>query len=242
MIAVLIAVPVALIGTFAFMLIFGFSINTLSLLGMVLAVALVVDDAIVVVENVMRRLDEGGKDMQQVTKEALAEVRGPIIATTLVLMAVFVPVSFIPGMTGQLYNQFSLTIAMAVGLSGINSLTLSPALCAVLLKPGSGKKNFLFRAFNTGFNRLSSGYAQAVRWMSKLWYLTMTAFAGLCALMVYLFAITPTGFVPEEDRSTASHKQLLCTIQFRGFRDDRQSPTSNDSIGDNANSWVGCQT
>lgn len=195
-----IAVPVALIGTFAFMLIFGFSINTLSLLGMVLAVALVVDDAIVVVENVMRRLDEGGQDMNQVTKEALAEVRGPIIATTLVLMAVFVPVSFIPGMTGQLYNQFSLTIAMAVGLSGINSLTLSPALCAVLLKPNTEKKNFLFRAFNSGFNRLSSGYAQAVRWMSKLWYLTMAAFAGLCVLMVYLFAITPTGFVPEEDQ------------------------------------------
>jgi len=195
-----IAVPVSLIGTFAFMLIFGFSINTLSLLGMVLAVALVVDDAIVVVENVMRRLEEGGQDLNQVTKEALAEVRGPIIATTLVLMAVFVPVSFIPGMTGQLYNQFSLTIAMAVGLSGINSLTLSPALCAVLLKPASGKKNFLFRAFNAGFNRLSSGYAEAVRWMSKLWYVTMAAFAGLCLLMVYLFISTPTGFVPEEDQ------------------------------------------
>jgi hydrophobe/amphiphile efflux-1 (HAE1) family protein len=195
-----IAVPVSLIGTFAFMLMFGFSINTLSLLGMVLAVALVVDDAIVVVENVMRRLDEGGKDLNQVTKEALAEVRGPIIATTLVLMAVFVPVSFIPGMTGQLYNQFSLTIAIAVGLSGINSLTLSPALCAVLLKPASGKKNFLFRAFNTGFNKFSSGYAEAVRWMSKLWYVTMAAFAGLCVLMVYLFISTPTGFVPEEDQ------------------------------------------
>ena len=120
--------------------------------------------------------------MIEVTKEALAEVRGPIIATTLVLMAVFVPVSFIPGMTGQLYNQFSLTIALAVGLSGINSLTLSPALCAVFLKPGGKKKkNILFRAFNSGFERLATGYAQAVRWMSKLWYVTMSVCRSLCA-------------------------------------------------------------
>ena len=195
-----IAVPVSLVGAFAFMAMFGFSINTLSLLGMVLAVALVVDDAIVVVENVMRRLEEGGQDLNQVTKEALAEVRGPIVATTLVMMAVFVPVSFIPGMTGQLYNQFSLTIAVAVGLSGINSLTLSPALCAVLLRPAKGKKNFLFRAFNTVFDQIASGYAGAVKIMARVWYLAWLVFAGLCALMVYLFISLPTGFVPEEDQ------------------------------------------
>ena len=145
-----IAVPVSLIGAFAAMAALGFTINTLSLLGLVVAVALVVDDAIVVVENVNRRLDEGGKDLQEVTEQAMIDVRGPIIATTLVLMAVFVPVAFIPGLTGQLYNQFALTIAIAVGISGFNSLTLSPAMCARSLRPRSGgRKNVAFRAFDT---------------------------------------------------------------------------------------------
>jgi HAE1 family hydrophobic/amphiphilic exporter-1 len=196
----IIAVPVSLIGTFAFMLAFGFSINMLTLLGLVLAVALVVDDAIVVVENVMRKLDEGPRDLKEVTREAIAEVRGPIVATTLVLIAVFVPVSFIPGMTGLLYNQFALTIAISVGLSGINSLTLSPALCGVFLRAESGKKNAFFRAFNRGFDALSSGYATSVKVLSKVWYLVLLAFAGLCALTVYLFDVVPAGFVPEEDQ------------------------------------------
>jgi HAE1 family hydrophobic/amphiphilic exporter-1 len=162
-----IAVPVSLIVAFAFMKIFGFSINSLSMLGMVLAVALVVDDAIVVVENVMRKLEEGGqRDIKKITAEAVNEVRGPIVATTLVLMAVFLPVAFIPGMTGMLYNQFALTIAMAVGLSGFNSLTLSPALCAVFLRPGSGKTNRFFKAFNTGFDKLANGYAASVKVMA----------------------------------------------------------------------------
>jgi len=196
-----IAVPVSLIGAFAFMKIFGFSINSLSMLGMVLAVALVVDDAIVVVENVMRKLEEGGqRDIKEITAEAVNEVRGPIVATTLVLMAVFVPVAFIPGMTGMLYNQFALTIAMAVGLSGFNSLTLSPALCAVLLRPGSGKTNAFFRAFNKGFEKLSSGYAASVKVMAGKLYLVFAVFAGLCLLTVFFFRAIPVGFVPEEDQ------------------------------------------
>ena len=196
-----IAVPVSLIGTFAFMKMFGFSINSLSMLGMVLAVALVVDDAIVVVENVMRKLEEGGqRDMKEITAEAVNEVRGPIVATTLVLMAVFVPVAFIPGMTGLINKQFALTIAMAVGLSGFNSLTLSPALCAVMLRPGSGKSNVFFRAFNKGFEKLSSGYAASVKVMAKMWYLVLAVFAGLCVLTVFLFSAIPGGFVPEEDQ------------------------------------------
>jgi HAE1 family hydrophobic/amphiphilic exporter-1 len=196
-----IAVPVSLIGTFAFMTMFGFSINSLSMLGMVLAVALVVDDAIVVVENVMRKLEEGGqRDMKEITAEAVNEVRGPIVATTLVLMAVFVPVAFIPGMTGLINKQFALTIAMAVGLSGFNSLTLSPALCAVMLRPGSGKSNVFFRAFNKGFEKLSSGYAAGVKVMAKMWYLVLAVFAGLCLLTVFLFGAIPGGFVPEEDQ------------------------------------------
>ncbi|HEX2140748.1 MAG TPA: efflux RND transporter permease subunit, partial [Candidatus Limnocylindria bacterium] len=196
-----IAVPVSLIGAFAAMAAFGFTINTLSLLGLVVAVALVVDDAIVVVENVNRRLDEGGKDLREVTELAMTDVRGPIIATTLVLMAVFVPVAFIPGLTGQLYNQFALTIAIAVGISGFNSLTLSPAMCAVLLRPRSGgRKNIAFRAFDTGFEKLTAGYVASVKTCSRVWYLMLLAFAGLCALAVYLFLTIPQGFVPNEDQ------------------------------------------
>jgi hydrophobe/amphiphile efflux-1 (HAE1) family protein len=196
----IIAVPVSLIGTFAFMAALGFTINILSLLGLVLAVALVVDDAIVVVENVMRKLETGATDLRQVTAEAIAEVRGPIVATTLVLIAVFVPVAFIPGMTGLLYNQFSLTIAISVFLSGINSLTLSPALSAVFLRPEKGKKNAFFRAFNRLFDALASGYATSVKWLSKGWVLVMLAFVGLCVAAGYLFKHVPTGFVPEEDQ------------------------------------------
>ena len=195
-----IAVPVSLIGTFAFMAAAGFSINLLTLLGLVLAVALVVDDAIVVVENVERKLEEGETDLVKATEKGLAEVRGPIIATTLVMMAVFVPCAFIPGMTGLLYNQFSLTIAIAVGLSGINSLTLSPALCAILLRPPSGQKNVFFRGFNRSFEALSAGYAKSVEVMSKVWYVVFLGFAGLCVLAYFLFASVPTGFVPEEDQ------------------------------------------
>jgi hydrophobe/amphiphile efflux-1 (HAE1) family protein len=194
-----IAVPVALVGTFAVMAALGFSINTLSLLGLVVAVALVVDDAIVVVENVNRRLDEGARDLKEVTRQALAEVRGPIVATTLVLIAVFVPVAFIPGLTGQLYNQFALTIAIAVALSGLNSLSLSPALCGTLLRPRSGRTNVVFRAFNRGFENLAHGYARSVEICARAWYLLLLAFAGLCLLAGYLFLSVPKGFVPEED-------------------------------------------
>ena len=195
-----IAVPVSLIGTLAFMLAFGFSINILTLLGLVLAVALVVDDAIVVVENVMRKLEEGATDLKQATRDAIAEVRSPIIATTLVLIAVFVPVSFIPGMTGLLYNQFALTIAISVFLSGINSLTLSPALCGVFLRPETGEKNAFFRAFNKTFDALSTGYANSVKLLSRFWVPVMLVFAGLIAVTVLLFEQVPTGFVPEEDQ------------------------------------------
>ncbi|MCK5190699.1 MAG: efflux RND transporter permease subunit, partial [Methylococcales bacterium] len=199
-----IAILVSLIATFIFMLAFGFSINQLSLLGLVVAVALVVDDAIIVVENVNRHLEshvgEENVDMQQITEEAMAEVRGPIVATTIVLMAVFVPVSFIPGMTGQLYNQFALTIAISVGISGFNSLSLSPALAAVLLRPEKGEKNRFFRAFNDGFDKFATGYANLVEKLSKVWVMMGLAFIGLCVLALFLFNSVPTGFVPDEDQ------------------------------------------
>jgi hydrophobe/amphiphile efflux-1 (HAE1) family protein len=139
-----ISIPVSLVGTLGVMKVAGFSINTVSLLGLVLAIGLVVDDAIVVVENVKRQIDDG-KSPLDAAKFAMTEVTGPIVATTAVLMAVFVPVAFLPGITGQLYRQFALTIAISVALSAFNSLTLSPALCAVLLKPKSGEQAWLFR-------------------------------------------------------------------------------------------------
>lgn len=195
-----IAIPVSLIGTLAFMLAFDFSINTLSLLGLVVAVALVVDDAIVVVENVNRHLQQGAQDLKEVTIRAMEEVRGPIIATTIVLMAVFVPVAFIPGMTGQLYNQFALTIAISVGLSGFNSLTLSPALAAVFLRPESGEKPAFFQVFNRLFDKLANAYAGAVEKLCKAWGWMALAFLGLCALALVLFVSVPSAFVPEEDQ------------------------------------------
>lgn len=196
-----IAVPVSIVGTFAFMTVFGFSINILSMLGLVLAVALVVDDAIVVVENVMRKSEEDPtRDIKEITAEAIAEVRGPIIATTLVLMAVFVPVAFIPGMTGMLYNQFALTIAISIGLSGINSLSLSPALCGVFIKSNPKQPNIFFRGFNKAFEGLSSAYAATVRVMIRFKYISILAFIGLCVLTAFLFLAMPTGFVPNEDQ------------------------------------------
>ena len=194
-----IAIPVSLIGTFALMLLLGFSINTLSMLGLVLAIGLVVDDAIVVVENVERQLEMGLPPMQA-AKIAMKEVTSPIVATTAVLGAVFVPVAFMPGITGQLYNQFALTIACSVFLSAINSLTLSPALCAIILKPKHGEGNFFFRAFNTGFDKMSHGYSKLVRWLGKLWYLVLLAFAGLLVATYFLLTSLPTAFVPAEDQ------------------------------------------
>ena len=197
-----ITIPVSLVGTFAIMHVFGFSINMLSLLGLVLSVGLVVDDAIVVVENVQRRLEEGGRDMKRIVLAAMAEVRGPIITTTLVLMAVFVPVAVMPGMTGRLYNQFALTVSFAVFLSALNSLTLSPALCAILLRPhdSSAKKNAFFRGFNRFFEKLADGYESSVRGLSKAWVPVLLVFVGLCTLLVFLLNARPKAFIPEEDQ------------------------------------------
>ncbi len=156
-----IAIPVSLIATLAVMEVMGFSLNMLSLLGMVLAIGLVVDDAIVVVENVERQLENGLPPLRA-AQAAMAEVTGPIIATTAVLMAVFVPVAFIPGVTGRLYNQFALTVAISVGISAFNSLTLSPALSAAFLRHRPPSNFAPFRWFNAGFDRLSHGYAGLV--------------------------------------------------------------------------------
>src|ERR687889_694370 len=157
----LLAVPVSIVGTFAVMYLLGVSINALSLFGLVLAIGIVVDDAIVVVENVERNI-ESGLTPREATYQAMREVSGPIIAIALVLVAVFVPLAFISGLTGQFYKQFALTIAISPVISAVNSLTLSPAPAALLLKPHSGQKNRFFRAFNRYFGTATDAYSRSV--------------------------------------------------------------------------------
>jgi multidrug efflux pump len=205
------AVPVSLIGTFAVMHMFGFSLNALSLFGLVLAIGIVVDDAIVVVENVERNIGLGLNPVEA-TKRAMGEVTGPIIATALVLCAVFVPAAFISGLTGQFYKQFALTIAISTVISAFNSLTLSPALAAVLLKPHDAPKDgfsrfldklfgsWLFRPFNRVFERASNSYVGIVGRVIRGSGIALILYAGLMVLTYFGFATTPTGFVPPQDK------------------------------------------
>ncbi|MGQ3889383.1 efflux RND transporter permease subunit [Legionella sp. CNM-1927-20] len=195
-----IAIPVSLIGTFALFEVFGFSINILSLLGLVLAIGLVVDDAIVVVENVEKKLEQNFTNIREATLEATQEVQGPIIATTLILLAVFVPVAFIPGMTGSLYNQFALSIAFSVALSGINSLTLTPALCGLLLKQKKENKFFILRWFEIGYQKLLQYYQYGVKYCIAHRKLVLAIFGLLGLITGLIFYYLPTGFIPEEDQ------------------------------------------
>jgi hydrophobe/amphiphile efflux-1 (HAE1) family protein len=194
-----IAIPISLIFTLAVMLAAGFSLNMVTMLGMVLAIGLVVDDAIVVVENVQRQLERGLAPLNAAVT-AMKEVTGPIIATSAVLMAVFVPVAFLPGVTGRLYNQFALTIAISVAISAFNSLTLSPALCAVLLRHGPPSRFFVFRAFNAGFTRTADGYARAIRQVIDMRRWALALFAGVLVVTYGLYSRIPAGFLPDEDR------------------------------------------
>ena len=194
-----IAIPVSLIATLIVMELLGFSLNMLSLLGMVLAIGLVVDDAIVVVENVERQLEAGLAPLAAARK-AMSEVTGPIIATTAVLMAVFIPVAFIPGVAGRLYNQFALTVAISVGISAFNSLTLSPALSAAFLRARPHTRFPPFRWFNAGFEWLAYGYASAVRGMIRWrWALLAVFVAGLWATYALSQRLAST-FLPVEDQ------------------------------------------
>ncbi len=194
-----IAIPVSLVGTLAIMYGLGFSLNTVSLLGMVLAIGLVVDDAIVVVENVERQLHNGLAPMAA-ARAAMGEVTGPIIATTAVLMAVFVPVAFLPGVTGQLYNQFALTIAISVALSAFNSLTLSPALCAVFLRNQPPSRFVGFRLFNSAFIHSANFYARAISWVIGWRWAAMIVFVLGLGLTYGIYQRIPTTFLPVEDQ------------------------------------------
>ncbi len=207
----LVAVPVSLVGTFAFMHLMGFSLNALSLFGLVLAIGIVVDDAIVVVENVERNISDGLSPVAA-TQKAMKEVTGPIIATTLVLAAVFIPTAFMSGLTGQFYKQFALTITISTFISAINSLTLSPALSALLLKGHHEKKDmltrgmdkllggWLFNPFNRMFARMSNGYGWLVKKIIRFGAVIGILYIGLVGLTGLQFANTPTGYVPGQDK------------------------------------------
>ena len=194
-----IAIPVSLIATLVVMKMLGFSLNMLSLLGMVLAIGLVVDDAIVVVENVERQL-ESGKPPLQAAHDAMKEVTGPIIATTAVLMAVFIPVAFIPGVTGQLYNQFALTVAISVAVSAFNSLTLSPALAAAFLRHRGESKFPPFRWFNRGFSWLAHRYSEGVRTLVRFRWLMVGLFVAVLGTTYLVSQRIPSTFLPVEDQ------------------------------------------
>ncbi|HEV3255676.1 MAG TPA: efflux RND transporter permease subunit, partial [Gemmataceae bacterium] len=215
----LIAVPVAIIGTFAVMAALHISLNNISLFGLVLAIGIVVDDAIVVVENVERWL-ERGESPREAARKAMDEVTGPVIAVALVLCAVFVPCAFISGITGQFFRQFAVTIAVSTVFSAINSLTLSPALAAILLKPHGARRDpltwlldmglgWFFRVFNWGFGAGTAGYGWLVGRLLRGSFLVLLVYGGLLGLTAWVFNTAPTGFVPAQDQG-----RIICNIQL----------------------------
>ncbi|GAB4545695.1 MAG: multidrug efflux RND transporter permease subunit [Phycisphaerales bacterium] len=204
-----VTIPVSLVGTFAVMAGLGFTLNTLTLFGLVLAIGIVVDDAIVVVENVARNLEEPGVTPREATIRAMREVSGPVVATTLVLLAVFVPASFLGGITGVMYRQFGLTISAATIISSINALTLSPALYGVLMRPSGGKKNPLFRAIDALIVGATRGYTSVVTLAVRRAAFAMLLFLAVSAAGVLGFVRLPTGFAPQEDKGL-----LMASVQL----------------------------
>jgi len=194
-----VTIPVSLIGTLAVMLALGFSLNMLTLFGLVLAIGIVVDDAIVVVEATVTHMEQG-MERKAAAIQAMSEVSGPVVATTLVLLAVFVPASFLPGITGELYRQFALTIAVATVFSSINALTMSPALAALVLRLPPEKKNAFFRGFDNFFARTEKGYGGMVKFVVRRSALMMVFAVGLAGLTGWQFTQLPTGFLPTEDQ------------------------------------------
>ena len=193
-------IPVSLIGTLAVMQLLGFSINTLTLFGLILAIAIVVDDAIVVVENATRIIDEGKLSAREATEKAMEEITGPIIGVVLVMMAVFIPTTMIGGISGELYKQFALTIATATLLSGFNSLTLTPALSAILLRPTRKESDGrFFRWFNKGYDAVQRLYDRTVGYLLRKAWVASISFVALVALAIFMFGNWPTTFIPDED-------------------------------------------
>jgi HAE1 family hydrophobic/amphiphilic exporter-1 len=230
----ILAIPVSLIGTFIFFIPFGFTINTLTLFAFVLAIGIVVDDAIVVVEAVQHYIDHEKISPKEATKKAMRDISGPVVAIALILAAVFVPVGFIPGIVGRLYQQFAITIAVSVVISAFVALSLTPALCSIMLKPSKGeddKKNFLekfFAWFNRGFNRINRGYTKSVGKWIRATPMVLIMLICLFVGLFFLFQNKPSGFIPSEDEgrifvtyemqegaSTTRSKNMLLEIQKR---------------------------
>src|ERR671933_728059 len=195
-----ITIPISLIGTFAFIKAFGFSINSLSLFGLTLATGLVVDDAIIVVENITRLIHDKGMNPRQAASEGMTELFGAVIATSLVLMAVFVPVAFFPGTTGALYKQFALTIAFSIALSTFNALTLTPALSALMLREGEGPSNWLFDRINRFIDWMRRSYQRSLQKLARFKSIVIGLFVLSLALTAWLYVRVPTAFIPEEDQ------------------------------------------
>ncbi len=196
----LVAVPVSLLGTFAGLFLLGYSINTLTLFGMVLAIGIVVDDAIVVLENIERIMREDGATTREAAIKAMHEVTGPVIAIVLTLTAVFVPIAFLGGLTGELYRQFAVTISIAVVISGFVALTLTPSLCVLVLKHTEAPTRGFFAAFNRFFARVTSHYTSGVTWMIRRGIVGVVLFLGMVAITAGLWRYTPGSLVPDEDQ------------------------------------------
>ncbi|MEP3278290.1 MAG: efflux RND transporter permease subunit [Stappiaceae bacterium] len=194
-----IAIPVSLLGTCALIYLAGFSANMITLFAIVLAITLVVDDAIVIIENAERIMDEHGLEPREATLKAMSEVTRPIIATTFVLAAVFIPVCFFPGITGEIYLEFALTIIFAFALSAVNALTLGPVLCSLLLSRGTGKPKGIMRFIPAGLDKIRNGYVKLVGILLRHMVVSLVVFACVVAGTVYLFRTIPTGFIPPED-------------------------------------------
>ena len=194
------AIPVSIIATFAVMALVGMTINTISLFGLILAIGIVVDDAIIVVENVERVMHEEHLAPVPATIQAMKEVTGPVLATTLILLAVFVPVALLPGISGRMFNQFAVTICVSVLISAVNALTLTPALCALMLKSTHGQPIAPLRAFNRGFDAITSKYQGLVGFLSRRLVLSFAVYGALIGALVYGFMSVPSSFVPNEDK------------------------------------------
>lgn len=194
-----ITIPVSLISTFAVMAVFGFSINTLTLFGLILAVAIVVDDAIVVVENASRLLETGQYSPREAVTKAMGEITGPIVGVVLVLLAVFIPTMMISGISGQLYKQFALTIAASTVLSGFNSLTLTPALCALFLEKSKPSNFFIYKGFNKAYDKTQGVYDKIVKWLLQRPGMALASYGALTVIALLLFMHWPSTFIPDED-------------------------------------------
>ncbi len=233
-----IAIPVSLIASFAVLLAMGMSINTITLFGLVLAIGIVVDDAILVIENVDRHLrSDSALTVKEATRITMREVSGPILSTTLVLLAVFIPVALLPGITGQMYRQFSVTICVAVCFSSLNALTLSPALASLILKGGEKEDRAWYRTFNTGFDKIRKNYDRGVSWIVRRTAIVTITFVGVVVATGIGFISAPTGFVPPEDKGA-----LLINVQLPDAASLQRAEETVDKVAELVKSIEGVES